>query len=344
MSLIPAIGRSKGHYKVLLVLITTFLWIGVLLHLFPVYWGLKSSITPLNEIFIVPPQLFPFHPTFLPYKVLFSSLLWNSPLVWSTVRAGSFPSAIINTAVMVGGTMALQIPIAALAAYSLSKLEFSKWSKLIFFFFIGTMLVPGQISLIPKYLLLQSFPFVAKIAPNIPFTNISFPHINLLNTYWAVILPAMYSGFSFLLFKGHFDSIPNEIINAARIDGASELRILTRIVLPISKPIFAVVSYFTFAGAWNQFMWPLIVLKGWKLQPLSVFLYKMQLELTQIRQSGSTLRIEIEELTEAERVLKEPLGWNLLMAMSIIQTIPVFIMFIIFREQLMKGIKLRGLK
>ena len=206
------------------------------------------------------------------------------------------------------------------------------------------MLVPGQVSLIPKYLLLQSFPFIKKITPNIPFTNIAFPSINLLNTYWAVILPACYSGFSFLLFKGHFDSIPDELINAARIDGASELSILARIVLPISKPIVAVVSYFTFTAAWSQFMWPLIVLKGWRLQPLSVFMYKVQQELTTVMAGTGLSEADIEQLTVAQRLAEQPLGWGLLMAMSILQSIPVFIVFIIFREQLMKGIKLRGLK
>ncbi len=344
MPLIPVVGRRKGHYRILFILVTIFLWVGVGLHLFPIYWGIKSSITPLLEIFAVPPTLFPSHPTFFSYKVLFSRVLWDSPSVIFTLRSGSFMSALINTLVMVGGTMAIQIPITVLAAYSLSKLEFSKWGRVMFFFFIGTMLVPGQVSLIPKYLLLQSFPFIKKITPNIPFTNIAFPSINLLNTYWAVILPACYSGFSFLLFKGHFDSIPDELINAARIDGASELSILARIVLPISKPIVAVVSYFTFTAAWSQFMWPLIVLKGWRLQPLSVFMYKVQQELTTVMAGTGLSEADIEQLTVAQRLAEQPLGWGLLMAMSILQSIPVFIVFIIFREQLMKGIKLRGLK
>ena len=97
--------------------------------------------------------------------------------------------------------------------------------------------------------------------PKIPFTNLRFPSYNFINTYWAVILPAMFSAFNILLFKGFFDGIPNELINAARLDGASELSIFGRIILPLSKPVFAVVSYFTFSGAFNTFMWPLIVLK-----------------------------------------------------------------------------------
>ena len=101
-----------------------------------------------------------------------------------------------------------------------------------FLFFVGTMFVPGNASLIPRFLLVRCFPFATKTAPYIPFTHVRFPHINMLNTYWGIILPLAYNGFSVLLFKGFFDGIPNELINAARLDGSSEIGIFRRIILP----------------------------------------------------------------------------------------------------------------
>ncbi|MCD6318418.1 carbohydrate ABC transporter permease, partial [Candidatus Aerophobetes bacterium] len=194
----------------------------------------------------------------------------------------------------------------------------------------STMLIPYEISLIPTYLLLKHFPFASKSIPNIPFTNIPFPHHNFINTYWAVIFPALFSGFNFLLLKGHFDSIPDSLINAARLDGASEVGIFSRIILPLSKPVFAVVAYFTFSGIWNQFMWPLVVLTKEKSLPFSVYIYRLQMWIINC---GGEYREGFPTL-----------DWNVTMAAAILQSIPVFIAFIIFREQLMKGIKLRGFK
>ena len=231
--------------------------------------------------------------------------------------------------------MALQIPISFLVGYSLSKLHKPTWNRILFLFFIGTMVVPYQISLIPTYLILKHFPFASRHVPNIPFTNIPFPTHNFLDSYWAVVLPGLMSGFNILLFKGFFDTIPDEIINAARLDGSSELGILRRIILPLSKPVLAVVSYFTFSGAWNQFLWPLIVLTKREIWPLSLAMYHMEQLLRY-----PTLGLDPSAIEE----LEYGYAWNGLMALAIVQSIPVFIMFIIFREQLMKGIKLRGFK
>jgi len=327
MPLISKVGRRHKKVRLALFLITGVLWLGVGIHLFPVYFSFISSIKPFWELEKMPPSLWTKNPTWYPWKVLFLPKLipgyyTHFKPVWVYIK---------NSFILCGGVMALQIPITALAAYSVSKLHTPLPSRFLFLFFISTMLIPYEISMIPLFLLLKNFPFASKSIPNIPFTNIPFPHHNFLNTYWAVIFPALFNGFNFLLLKGHFDSIPDSLINAARLDGASEVGIFSRIVLPLSKPIFAVVAYFTFSATWNQFMWPLIVLNKEKLKPLSVFLYQLQGYLTDV---GAPLAWE----------KLKPLGWNAIMAISIVQSIPVFIAFIIFREQLMKGIKLRGFK
>jgi len=333
MPLIPKVGRKKWQIRFLMGIIVAILWLGVGLHLFPVWWMFTTSIKYGYEIFKFPPTLWPQHPSFSAYQLLFR-LAEGS---WYEINYPIY-TYLKNSAIMTSGIMAIQISVTALIAYALSKLYSPRWSRFIFLFCIGTMLVPGAISLIPKYLIIRHFPFPTRQIPNIPFTKIPFPHHNFMSSYWAVILPAMFSPFNMLLFKGFFDGIPDELINAARLDGASELSIVRRIILPVSKPVFAVVAYFTFSAAWNQFMWPLIVIQKNKLMPLSVIIYKFQLALT----SPCVSFTSMDESTR--RLLESGIGYNGLMVMSIIESIPVFIMFIIFREQLMTGIKLRGFK
>ena len=96
----------------------------------------------------------------------------------------------------------------------------------IFYFFIGTLMIPGQIAIVPRFLLLSHFPWPTRQVPMIPFTDFSFPAFSFVGTYWGVILPAAFSAFNFLLFKGFFDTLPSELIEAARIDGATELQTL----------------------------------------------------------------------------------------------------------------------
>jgi len=337
MPLIPKVGRRKFKYRVLFIGVASFLWLGVALHLFPVYWAVISSIKDISELYRIPPTLFPQKPTLSVWKLAISYMPQQHLSPTTTL-----PIALKNSLIITLGAMAFQIPLTALAAYALSKLETPKWGRIMFLFFVGTMLVPGQISLVPRYLLIRNFPFISASSPNIPFTGKSFPSISFINTYWAVILPAVYSAFNILLFKGFFDTIPNEILNAARIDGASEFRIFTRIVLPLSKPVFAVVAYFSFSGIWNQFMWPLIVFTKKSMHPLALFLYILEQDILSRLGPAASQQQEMTEL-HVEQAARQ-VGYNLIMVIGLIQAIPLFIMFIILREQLMKGIKLRGFK
>jgi len=331
MSLISKVGRKHLRVKFLLITITGFLWLGIFLHLFPVWWMFISSIKSSREVLQFPPTFWPREPSFAPYKLIFSltSGQWG-PVMYP------FYVYLKNSFIITGVTMALQIPLTAFLAYYLSKLCSPKISRFLFLFCIGTMMLPAQIKLVPSYLIIRHFPFPFMNIPKIPLINKPFPTINFVDSYWAVILPAVYSAFNILLFKGFFDGIPDELINAARLDGASELGIFRRIILPVSKPVFAVVSYLTFSSVWNNFMWPLIVIKKNSLQPLSVFIYYVQRELQTHPLEG------FDPVSESLR--QAGMGYNGLMALSILQSIPVFIMFIVFREQLMTGIRLRGFK
>jgi len=338
MPLIPKVGRNSFKIRFLLIGITVFLWLGVALHLFPVWWMVITSVKPTREVYQFPPSLWPKNPSLICYK-LFFHLAQEFDLTSMGYRL-RFPFYVYlkNSLIMTGTIMIIQIPLCALLGYSLSKLYSPRWNRILFLFCIGTMMIPGQIALIPSYLIMRHFPFPTLNIPKIPFTNTPFPTHNFLETYWAVILPGMYSAFNVLLFKGFFDTIPNELINAARLDGSSEIGIMRRIILPISKPIFAVVAYFTFSGAWNSFMWPLIVLPNDDKWPLSVMLYKLQQQLAAFQPTAR------EHDPQILRAIQMGMGYNALMALGILESIPVFIMFLIFREYLMTGIKLRGFK
>jgi len=345
MPLISKIGRRHWKVRFLLLVITAFLWLGVGLHLFPVYWSFITSLKEPWETYCFPPTWWPQKVNFLSYKVLFlvgtggmklNPFLGIHYSLWVYLK---------NTFIIVAGTMAVQIPVCVMVAYALSKLHSPLWNRLLFLYIIGPMLVPMVANLIPSFLLIAHFPFATKNIPNIPFTDIKFPYISLRNTYWAIILPAGYSAFNTLLLKGFFDAIPDEMINAGRLDGASELGIIRRIILPLSRPVLAVISYFTFSAAYASFLWPFIVLREGKW-PLSVYMYHLQLELsTAFLPSGTTKEETVWRVGGgAQNYAAQGFGPNTIMALSIIQSIPVFIMFIIFREQLMKGIKLRGFR
>jgi len=350
MALISKVGRKHWKARLLLSGITVFLWLGVILHLFPVYWSFITSLKEPWETYVFPPTWWPQRVSIISYKVLFLIGTAQRGLGMMSIHYPLW-AYLKNTLIIVAGTMALQIPVCVMVAYALSKLHSPLWNRLLFLYLIGPMLIPMVANLIPSFLLIARFPFATKHIPKIPFTDIQFPYISLKNTYWAIILPAGYSAFNTLLLKGFFDAIPDEMINAARLDGASELGIIRRIILPLSKPVLAVVSYFTFSAAYANFLWPLIVLREEKW-PLSVYMYYLQKEISESFlpagvSEGEIARVGAElELghSRAYGYAAHGLGPNTIMAISIIQSIPVFIMFIIFREQLMKGIKLRGFR
>jgi len=331
MPLIAKVGKKGFRVRSLVIGISVILWLGIALHLFPVWWMFTTSIKSARETFVFPPSFWPKETTFVAYKLFFTL----GSIVWEQLN---YPVYVYfkNSCIITFGTMIIQIPITALGAYSISKLSPPRLGRFLFLFLIGTMMIPAEAALIPKFLLVKHFPFPTMSIPKVPFANTSFPTYDFVNSYWAVILPGIYSAFNFILFKGFFDGIPDELINAARLDGASEMGIFRRIVLPVSKPVFAVVAYFTFSSVWNSFMWPLIVLKKNNLWPMSLMLYWFQTFIMERPPQGYS--------PEVQHLLQSGIGFSGLMAMSIIESIPVFIMFIIFREQLMTGIRLRGFK
>jgi putative chitobiose transport system permease protein len=223
-------------------------WYAVLLSLaavtvFPFLWMLLTSLKgPTDPIFSVPPQLLPGHPT-----------LNNYVNVWEQLPMANFFLNSITVGVAVTG---LNVLVAALAAYPLAKLRF-RGREAIFYLLLGTIIVPAQLTYIPSFIL----------AVNVFHYYDSLP---------ALILPNLASAFNIFLLRQAFRGVPGELIDAARVDGASELRIWRSILMPIIRPSLAAVAIFTFVTSWNDFLWPSLMLHTQSGMSLPVGLIALQ--------------------------------------------------------------------
>lgn len=190
--------------------------------------------------------------------------LWPSGLHWEFVVEAferiNFGVYLLNTLWVCLGTWVVGIVVATTAGYLFAVLK-PKYAKVLEGLVIVTMLIPSIVSLVALYTLVVDVPIV---------------HVNLVNTYWSVWFPMGVSSFNVLLMSRSFGTIPASLFEAARIDGASDLRVFFSIVLPMSKPILGVVSLLTLVSAYKEFLWPMLTLRESTMQPLSVALPKLE--------------------------------------------------------------------
>jgi multiple sugar transport system permease protein len=205
-------------------------------------------------------------------------------------------------------------------------------------------MIPGVVTLIPTFLLTRNFPFPMAVAPNIPGTETPFPVMRIWNTHWAIIIPAIFNGFNFLLFKGYFDAIPDSIIQAARVDRGSEFNIFRCIVLPMSVPVIAVAAWTQFGGQWDSYLWPLMTIQNVDLVQVTVVIANLVEAFTKTGATNAQAAANMNLNPNVKKVLEAGLSWNGLMVLGLLQSFPIFVVFIICREYLMKGIRIRGLR
>lgn len=209
----------------------------------PLLWLAKSSVSTTQDTITDPLALFPS-----------GEIVWgNLAQAWTEGRIGGF---LLNTAQIALGTVLLTLFVSLTAAYVASVLR-PRWGGIFMGAILATLFIPSVISLVPLYLTVLSVP---------PFD------LNLLNTYWAIWLPASANAVAIVIVKRFFDSIPRELFDAARVDGAGHLRVFVSIVLPLSRPIIGVVALLTAVNSWKDFLWPLIVITDGSRQPISVAL------------------------------------------------------------------------
>ena len=236
----PSIRRTTAVvHGVLLALL-------VIVGLGPMLWLAKSAITPTQDTLRTPLALFPNGVD-----------LANLATAWTRVEISTY---FTNTLIIAAGVWVMQILVATTGGYALSVLR-PRIGRIITGLVLATLFVPSIVLLVPLYLTILDPPLLGT---------------SLINTFWAVWLPAGASAFNVMLVKRFFDNLPHEIFEAARMDGAGPYRLFWSIVLPMSKPILGVVSVFAVIAAWKDFLWPLLVLPNPDLQPLSVRLPAIQ--------------------------------------------------------------------
>jgi multiple sugar transport system permease protein len=223
-----------------------------------------------------------------------------NPVIWSNyadvVRIMPFLRYALNTAFVAGSVTFLQLAVSSLAAYAFARLHFPGRDRL-FLAYLATLMVPGQVTLIPNFLIIK--------------------YLGWIDTYQALIIPQVFSAFGTFLLRQFFLTIPRELEDAARIDGAGAFGIYRQIILPLSGPALATLAVFTFTAQWNNFLWPLIVINDAQMRTLTV-----------------GLRALVGQYT---------VQYQLLMAGSVISLVPILVVFLFAQRAFVRGIALTGL-
>ena len=256
---------------------------GALVAVFPLLWMFAVSFMRPGEASNLPPPLWPAHATLQNYETLF-------------LRAG-VGSYLFNSLAISAAITALSLAFNVMAGYAFAKLRFAGRERL-FRVLLGMLVIPAQVAMLPLFLMLK--------------------YAGLVNSYSAVVLPAAATAFGIFLVRQYARGIPDELLEAARIDGASEWRIFGQIVLPLLKPVMVTLAIFTFLTAWNDFMWPLIALTGQEH-------YTLPLGLASLAR---------EHATDSE----------LMMAGSVVTVIPVLALFLAMQRYYIEGLLLGSVK
>ena len=277
-------AQKPGKINVGLILLYSVATICLVVTIAPFLWMLLSSIKPESEILKMPPVWLPRAITVEHYhelltKTHFMRNLWNSVIV---ALMATLATLLVNS----------------MAAFVFAKYRFPLRDRL-FNILLATMMIPGQVTMMPVFILLKE--------------------MHLLNTYTGLILPGSASVFAIFLLRQYMMGIPDSLIEAARIDGCSEFNLMRKVIIPLAMPAIATLTIFTFMGAWNEFLWALIIM---------------------LDESKYTLPVALAALSGGEHGME----WGLLMAGSVVTIIPVIIVFLCMQKHYIEGIAATGIK
>ena len=274
--------RNRRRNPVRGFLSQAMLTLVLLLFLAPFLWALLTALKPPDEVFSTPP------------KPIGSRIAWNNFAdAWNYLPFGRF--MVNGVIVSVLGTL-LVLVTSVLAAYAFARLSF-RFRDRIFLLYLGTLMIPQEVLVVPMFILMQQLGWV--------------------NSYAALIVPWAFTAFGTFLLRQFFLGIPQELEEAAMVDGAGRMRVLLRIIVPIARPAIAVLAVFTFINYWNSFLWPLIIVNTTDLAtvPLGLNMFRGQ--------QGNQ--------------------WHLMMAASMISMLPSLVMLLLLQRHLVRGIALSGL-
>jgi multiple sugar transport system permease protein len=279
-----AAPRRRPKDRVASLVLHTVLVLGLLALIGPFLWMLLSSLKQEVEIRAVPPTWWPQSPTFDNYRTLFERL--------------DFPTYAINSTVVAVSITAGNLIFCSALGYALAKLEFPG-RRILFGTVLGTLMVPGMVTFVPLFVLISN--------------------LGMVNSYAGLILPFLVGAFGVFLMRQFIMSIPDDLLEAARIDGAGEMRIYWQIVLPLCRPALATLGILTFLSSWNNFLWPLVVATTEDKYTLPV---------------GLALFSVGQDRTE----------YGPLLAGAVVIVLPVLLVFIALQRLFTRGIATTGLK
>ncbi len=280
--LVSATIRRALHW-----LSNTLLFLFSLLWLAPAVWALVTSFKVPENLFQPVPKWIPWPMTMMHYAEVFRS-----------TRGTSIGTALVNSAIVSLSSIVLVLAVSAAAAYPLARMQFPG-RNLVFACLVGSLMVPGIISVVPLYLVMH--------------------RLHWLNSYQALILPDAASAFGVFMLRQFFLSLPIELEDAARIDGANSWQILTQVLLPLSQPALVALAIFTFQGAWNDYAWPLIVMTKQRMMTLPIALAYLRFDYTSA-------------------------FYGKIMAGAVVSAIPLLILFIVANRRIVEGVQFSGLK
>ena len=257
---------------------------GLVVVIIPFVWMVVSSFKPEAEVRSIPPTWWPESVTTENYQLLFTQL--------------DFPTFFMNSAIVAIVTAAGNMVFCSMLGYALAKLHFPG-KKLVFALVLGTLMIPGVVTFIPLFVLT---------------TN-----IGLANSLPGMILPFLAGPFGVFLMRQYILSLPDELIQAARVDGAGELRIFFSVILPLCGPAVATLGVLTFLTSWNNFLWPLVIATD---------------------ESKYTLPVALALYAVGQNATK----YGLLLAGSVVVVLPVLVVFLILQRRIMQGIAMTGIK
>jgi multiple sugar transport system permease protein len=250
----------------------------------PFGWMLLGSLKTDQEIRQIPPTWLPDHATLDNYRELFGRL--------------NFPRYFVNSMLVTGAVTLGNLLFCTMLGYALAKIDFPG-RRTLFGLVVGTLMVPGMVTFVPLFVLVSN--------------------LGLVNSYLGMILPTLVGPFGVFLMRQYISGLPDEVIHAARIDGAGELRIFLRIVTPLAKPALATLGILTFLGTWNSFLWPLVIAQTEDKYTLPVALALYSIGQNQIR-------------------------FGLLLAGAVVVVVPVLVVFVALQRHFVQGIAMTGLK
>ncbi|MDO9065453.1 MAG: carbohydrate ABC transporter permease, partial [Chloroflexota bacterium] len=269
--------------------------------LFPLYWMFNTALTPATSTVKLPPDIIPANATLSNFTDIMRATGQSKlfiPFTDEFIATSRLVLWFVNTAFIALFSTAVHVLFDSMAGYAFAKRKFPG-SNLFFWMILAALMIPGQVTLVPLYLMISK--------------------LGLVNTFAGVILPGLADVIGIFLLKQFIQTLPTELLEAARMDGASEWSIFARIVLPLSAPALAVTAIFAFQRYWNSFLWPLIVLQ-------SPDLFTLQVGLSYIHTSEFGT------------------NYGLLMAGAAMAAIPMILFFFAFQKYFMQGLRIGAVK